>query len=66
SAPGAGAHEHGGLTGAFVSLLLRRLAPRVAAFDIAEVNPLFDFHGMTANLASKLMWDVILSRVTAS
>jgi len=63
SAPGSGAHEHGGLTPTFVSLLLRRLAPHVAAFDIAEVNPLFDFHGMTSNLASKLMWDVILARV---
>ena len=66
SAPGAGAHEHGGLTPAFVSLLLRRLAGRVAAFDIAEVNPLFDLHGMTANLASKLMWDVILSRAATT
>ncbi len=66
SAPGAGAHEHGGLTPAFVSVLLRRLAPHVAAFDIAEVNPLFDFQGMTSNLASKLMWDLILARVAAT
>jgi len=63
SAPGAGAHEHGGLTPRFVSALIRRLAPTVEAFDIAEVNPLFDVHGMTANLASKLIWDLILARV---
>lgn len=65
SAPGAGAHEHGGLTPVFVSLLLRRLAPHAAAFDIAEVNPMFDLHGMTSNLASKLMWDLVLARVAA-
>jgi len=65
SAPGAGAHEHGGLTPRFVSALIRRLAPAVSAFDIAEVNPMFDLHGMTSNLASKLMWDLILARVAA-
>jgi len=63
SAPGAGAHEHGGLTPRFVSALIRLLAPAVSAFDIAEVNPMFDLHGMTSNLASKLMWDLILARV---
>lgn len=66
SAPGAGAHEHGGLTPRFVSALIRRLAPAVSAFDIAEVNPMFDLHGMTSNLASKLMWDLILARVSAA
>jgi agmatinase len=65
SAPGAGAHEHGGLTPRFVSALIRRLAPAVSAFDITEVNPMFDLHGMTSNLASKLMWDLILTRVAA-
>jgi len=63
SAPGAGAHEHGGLTPRFVSELLRRLAPDVDAFDIAEVNPLFDVQGLTSNLASKLLWDLMLARV---
>jgi formiminoglutamase/agmatinase len=65
SAPGAGAHEHGGLTPRFVSALIRRLAPAVSAFDIAEVNPMFDLHEMTSNLAGKLMWDLILARVAA-
>lgn len=62
-APGAGHLEPGGLPVAFVSRLLRRLAPRVAAFDIAEVNPLFDVQGMTSNLAAKLLFDFILGRI---
>jgi agmatinase len=56
----------GGLTPRFVSALIRRLAPAVSAFDIAEVNPMFDLHGMTSNLASKLMWTLILARVSVA
>lgn len=63
-APGAGHLEPGGLPVAFVSRLLRRLAPQVAAFDIAEVNPAFDVQGMTSNLAAKLLFDFVLGRIS--
>ncbi|MFS8543682.1 MAG: agmatinase family protein [Limnochordales bacterium] len=64
-APGAGHLEFGGLSVQDVSTMLRLFAPRVAAFDIAEVNPLFDVHGMTANLAAKFIFDLVMTRAAA-
>jgi len=64
-APGAGHLEFGGLSVQDVSAMLRLFAPHVAAFDIAELNPLFDVHGMTANLAAKLLFDLIMTRTAA-
>ncbi|MBO8140853.1 MAG: agmatinase family protein [Firmicutes bacterium] len=64
-APGAGHLEFGGLSVQDVSTMLRLLAPKVAAFDIAEVNPVFDFQGMTANLAAKLLFDLVMTRVAS-
>lgn len=62
AAPGAGYLEFNGLSVGFVSRFLRLVAPRVAAFDIAEVNPLFDVQEMTAILAAKLIMDFILGK----
>lgn len=59
-APGSGRMEPGGLTSTFVSRFLRLTAKEVAAFDIAEVNPLYDVQGMTVNLAAKLVFDFML------
>lgn len=59
-APGAGHLEFCGLSAEFVTELVRQCAPSIKAFDIAEVNPLFDHHGMTSNLAAKLLFDLIV------
>src|SRR5690606_27156511 len=61
-APGAGHLEFGGLSVQDVSAMLRLFAPHVAALDVAEVNPAFDVHGMTANLAAKLLFDLLMTR----
>jgi formiminoglutamase/agmatinase len=63
AAPGAGYLEFYGLPVGLVSKLLRLLAPHVAAFDVAEVNPVFDFKDVTSNLAAKLLFDFILGKV---
>ncbi|MGI6038164.1 MAG: arginase family protein [Limnochordia bacterium] len=60
-APGAGALEFGGLSVPFVSEILRVCGPQIAAFDLAEVNPLFDHQGMTSQLAAKLIFDLLIS-----
>lgn len=54
AAPGAGAHEPGGLTGRQVLDCARLLAGRCAAFSIVEVNPLLDHADMTSTLAANL------------
>lgn len=64
-APGVGHLEPGGLPFAFVSGMVRALAPRVAAFDIAELNPMRDTQGMTASAAAKLILDFVFSRAHA-
>lgn len=55
-APGAGAHEPGGLTSADALEAVRLLAPRCAGFAVTEVNPLKDLHDMTSNLAAYLCY----------
>jgi formiminoglutamase/agmatinase len=62
-APGVGHLEPGGLPFAFVSRVVRRLAPEVAAFDIAELNPMRDVQGQTASVAARLLLDFVVSRV---
>lgn len=64
-APGVGHLEPGGLPFAFVSRVVRRLAPAVAALDIAELNPMRDVQGMTAGVAARLILDFVFSRVAA-
>ncbi|ONK15479.1 arginase family protein [Streptomyces sp. MP131-18] len=54
-APGAGAHEPGGLTSFQAISLVQRLAPHVDAMVLTEVNPLTDLHDQTANLAAYLV-----------
>ena len=55
-APGAGAHEPGGLTSRDVLECVRLLAPRCDGFNIVEVNPLMDQHDMTSILAANLAY----------
>ncbi|HEY8340253.1 MAG TPA: arginase family protein [Egibacteraceae bacterium] len=55
-APGAGAHEPGGLTSREALDCVRALAPHCGGFAITEVNPLKDVGGMTATLAAYLVY----------
>lgn len=55
-APGAGAHEPGGLTSADALEAVRLLAPRCDGFAVTEVNPMKDLHDMTSNLAAYLCY----------
>ncbi|RLG84814.1 MAG: arginase family protein [Thermoprotei archaeon] len=59
-APGCGANEPGGLTPWELMEILKRLAPYADAFDVVEVNPLFDPNGVTASIAAKLVFDFIV------
>ncbi|MEU1305835.1 agmatinase family protein [Streptomyces shenzhenensis] len=54
-APGAGAHEPGGLTSHQALDLVQRLAPYTDALVLTEVNPLTDANDRTANLAAYLV-----------
>ncbi|MGB4137248.1 MAG: arginase family protein [Microbacterium sp.] len=53
-APGAGAHEPGGLTSAQALEVVRLLAPHCAGLAITEVNPMTDLNNTTATLAAYL------------
>jgi agmatinase len=64
-APGVGHMEPGGFPFAFVSRVVRRLAPHVAALDFAEMNPMRDVQGMTAAVTARLLLDFVVSRVAA-
>lgn len=55
-APGAGAHEPGGLTSRQALDCVRALARRCGGFAITEVNPLRDVGGTTATLAAYLLY----------
>jgi formiminoglutamase/agmatinase len=59
-APGCGANEPGGLTIWDLIEILKKLAPYSHAFDIVEVNPLFDTGGITSSIAAKLLFDYII------
>jgi len=58
-APGAGAHEPGGLTSRDVLECVRLLAPHCEGFNIVEVNPLMDHHDMTSVLAANLAYQMV-------
>ncbi|GLY72701.1 agmatinase family protein [Actinoallomurus iriomotensis] len=65
-APGAGAHEPGGLTSHQALEAVRSLAPYVDALVLTEVNPLTDVRDQTANLAAYLIaHHVIHGRIAA-
>jgi agmatinase len=61
-APGTGADEPGGLTSAQVLAFVRRIATRVQALDIVEVNPLADRHETTSALAAQIIFTAVASR----
>ena len=62
-APGSGWPEPGGLSGQHVLDFVRAVAPRIAALDIAELNPLYDTPARTtALLAARIMLDFITTR----
>ena len=64
-APGTGIDEGGGLTSAQALQFIRLVAPRVAAMDLVEVNPLSDQMDATSGLAAQMIFTVISARVFA-
>jgi len=60
-APGTGADEPDGLFPEELFRMLEAFAPRIAAFDVAEVNPVFDTHGMTSAVAAKAMFATMVN-----
>jgi agmatinase len=60
-APGAGAHEPGGLTTAQAIESVRLLAPRSDAFAVTEVNPMMDLGDMTSTLAAYLVFHFVIA-----
>lgn len=64
-APGSGANEPGGLTSYQLFKFVKLVAPYVDAIDIVEVNPMTDFNNMTSIVASKLLFDYIISNYYA-
>ncbi|MFN2589502.1 MAG: arginase family protein [Actinomycetota bacterium] len=55
-APGAGAHEPGGITARQALDCVRVLAPHCDGFAVTEVNPLMDQHDRTSTLAAYLVY----------
>jgi formiminoglutamase/agmatinase len=55
-APGAGAHEPGGLTSRFALDAVRALAPHCHGLAVTEVNPMTDVGDMTSTLAAYLVF----------
>lgn len=62
-APGVGANEPGGLTPVQSFAILDALYPLVDAFDIAEVNPLYDHQDITTAMAARIMFDCFVARM---
>ena len=60
AAPGAGAHEPGGLTSRQVLDCARLMAGHCGGFSIVEVNPLLDHHDMTSILAANLAFAFVV------
>ena len=60
AAPGAGAHEPGGLTSRQALDCVRMLASRCEGLSIVEVNPLTDTRDMTSILAANLAFHFAL------
>jgi agmatinase len=55
-APGAGAHDPGGITSRQALDCVRRLAPLCDGFAVLEVNPMTDVGNMTSTLAAYLVY----------
>lgn len=60
AAPGAGAHEPGGLTSRQVLDCARLLSGYCEGFSIVEVNPLMDHRDMTSILAANLAFNFVV------
>jgi len=65
-APGSGANEPGGLTPVQCFDLLEPLYTKIAAMDIAEVNPLFDVRDITSSIAARILFDCATARAKGS
>jgi arginase family enzyme len=65
-APGAGAHEPGGLTSRFALDAVRQLAPHSDAMVITEVNPMTDVRDTTSTLAAYLAFNFAVFGAQAS
>jgi formiminoglutamase/agmatinase len=61
-APGAGAHEPGGLTSAEALHVVRLIAPHCTALAITEVNPLIDHRDMTSVTAAYILFHFAVAR----
>ncbi|GAK04344.1 agmatinase [Geomicrobium sp. JCM 19037] len=62
-APGVGANEPGGLTPVQCFQMLEALYPITDAFDIAEVNPLYDHQDITTSMAARIMFDCFVAKM---
>lgn len=61
-APGTGADEPFGLLPYQCMVMLNEFYPHVDAFDIAEVNPIFDLHGITSAVAARIMFECFIHK----
>lgn len=61
-APGTGADEPFGLTPHQCMVMLNEFYDKTDAFDIAEANPLFDLHGITTAVASRIMFECFIHK----
>lgn len=59
-APGTGADEPFGLYPHQCMLMLNKFYDKVDAFDVAEVNPLYDVHDMTSVIAARIMFECFI------
>ncbi len=64
-APGTGADEPFGLTPYQCQVMLNEFYEHVDCFDIAEVNPTFDFHGITTAIAARIMFECFIHKFGA-
>jgi len=60
--PGTGADEPFGLLPYQCMVMLNKFYDKVDAFDIAEVNPTFDLHGITTAVASRIMFECYIRK----
>ncbi|KUO71855.1 MAG: hypothetical protein APF77_07025 [Clostridia bacterium BRH_c25] len=65
-APGSGANEPGGINTYQLFRFIKKVAPYVDVIDIVEVNPMTDYRNMTSTVASKLVFDYIVSNYHAN
>lgn len=60
--PGTGADEPFGLYPFQCMVMLNEMYDKVDAFDIAEVNPTFDTHGITTAVAARIMFECFINK----